>query len=417
MRGAKVSRVGEVRRLIVGLLVATILTLVALAAVPLLTDREAVLRPLLPGGRLSGLLAAQAQPGYAVALPTESNNQHKLAWHDGRLYVTYSKVVGRMPRIFVDVSADSRTRRSLGQVSRGDAPATLSTLALDPQGRIHVAWTAFDRGIGRVFYSRSDRATAGGWAPPLALSSPTAYAGYPSMDVDPGGRLHLAWYGIREASAGQPVAHGAIYEIFYVTHPGRPDGRWSAPLRLSGGFPDSINPALAVDNRGRVHVVWFQSDGQAYQITYGRRDGTTWSAPVALTSGPRPATKPAIALDGDGRVHIVWERSVGGRTSIHYMSGGRDRWTSPVDLSLGSGRHPTVAIRGQRVVTLWQGEDGSIRVRALDRRAGGTAWARIRRLRGGDYPNASPWKPSPGARLRAVLTNTITPGIDVIDLE
>jgi len=342
-----------------------------------------------------------AQQRYAAAVGTESNNQHKIVWQGGQLYVTYTRVVRSVPQVFVDVSTDGRTWRSLGQASPGPGPATLSTLAVDGQGRVHVAWTDFSTGAGAVHY----RLYAGGWHRPVTLSSPLPYAGYPSLDVDRNNQLHLAWYGIREASQGQPSAHGGIYEIYYLRH----DSGWSRMLRLSGGFPDAVNPALAVDAAGRPHVVWFQSDGQAFQITYTRRHGE-WRTPEALTSGPAPSTKPAIAVDATGRIHLAWERLRGGKVVIQYMRGEGDRWSAPLEISGGAGRHPTVGLWAKGVLALWQEEDGSIALRAFD----GT-WRSVKRLGKGDYPNATPWRPMPGARPFAAWTTAT--GIQVLDLE
>ncbi len=336
------------------------------------------------------LCAPVAAQALYVTLPTESNNQHKLVAYGGRLYVTYSKFVAGVAQIFVDLSADGRTWQSLGQVSSGAAPSMLSTLVVDPRGEIHVAWTQFDGGVGRVYYRRY----AGGWTAPVPLSSASAYAGYPSLDVDSRGQLHLVWYGIRVASEGQPTAHGGIYEIYYLTY----DGRWSPPERISSGFPDAVNAALAVDAQDRPHVAWFQSDGQAYQVTYTQSDGR-WGTPAALTSGPNPSTKPALAVDGLGRVHIVWEQFAGRRPAIYYMVGVAERWSAPVLLSDSGGRHPTVGVWARGVFALWQDEGGTIALRAFDGQ-----WRSVRHLGLGDYPNAAPWKPAQDARPFAVWT-------------
>ncbi len=342
-----------------------------------------------------------AQRGYAAAIATESNNQHKLVVHRGRLYVTYSKLTEGVPQIYVDVSSDGRTWRTLGQISRGDAPSVLSTLVLDPAGRVHVAWTRFDAGTGRVYYSRYD----GRWSAPMPLSSSTAYAGYPSLDSDSRGLLHLVWYGIREGSEGQPTSHGGIYEIYHLTY----DGEWSRPERISGGFPDAVNAALAIDAQDRPHVAWFQSNGQAYQVTYTRWTGG-WMAPAALTSGPNPSTKPALAVDATGRVHIVWEQLAGGRSTIYYMAGTARKWSSPFPISEQDGRHPTIGLWTRGVFVLWRGEDGLISLRVSDGR-----WRPVQRLGSGDYPNATPWKPSPDFSPFAVWT--ADSGIRIMSLE
>ncbi len=340
------------------------------------------------------IVVLTVQPGTAqrvrvAFVATEANNQHKLVARRGTVYVTYTQPVSGTPQVHVDVSPDARRWRTLGQVSHGNGPSTLSTMVADGAGRVHVAWTQFDGPIGRVYYSRYD----GRWSAPVALSSATAYAGYPSMDADSRGRLHLVWYGIRAATAEQPTAHGGIYEIYYVRH----DGRWTQPERISTGVPDAINPALVVDSSDRVHVVWFQSDGRTYQVVYTTRlaGHGLWTPPAALTGGEAPSTKPALAVDSNGRVHVIWERSGG----IDYLTGTPARWGAPQRLS-EEGGHPTVGLWSRGVFALWRGGDGTIRVRPFEGR-----WQNARRVSGGDYPNAAPWRPGSDGTPLAVWTD------------
>lgn len=322
-------------------------------------------------------LAAQSSPAQPVRVAfvaTEANNQHKLVADRGSVYLTYTQPTSGVPQVYVAASRDGRRWRTVGQVSAGSGPSTLSTLVVDRAGHIHIAWTQFDGPVGRVYYRKYD----GRWGKPELLSPSGAYAGYPSMDIDSRGRLHLVWYGIR-ASGGASTPHGAIYEIYYVRH----DRGWTAPEQISPGIPDAINPALAVDGRDRAHVVWFQSDGRAFQVVYTSRPASgEWTAPATLTSGEEPSTKPALAVDRSGRVHAVWERHGG----IDYLEGEAGTWSPPVRLS-ESGSHPTVGLWSRGAFVLWSGKDKSIWIRAFD----GT-WGPAQRLGPGDYPNATPWR-------------------------
>jgi len=361
----------------------------------LVRQRDVVRRRvlLLPVRWILPAVLAFLTPGPTPALqiriaygPTQSNNQHKLAGRDGRLFVTYTRPVAGVPQVHVETSTRGGPRQSLGQVSSGTGPATLSTLIVDGAGTAHLAWTQFDGPVGRVYYSRF----RGGWTAPVALSSAAAYAGYPSLDADSRGRLHLSWYGIRQPSAGQPTPHGGIYEIYYVQ---RTD-RWGRPEWISPGVPDAINPALAVDAQDRVHVVWFQSDGRAYRVMYTTRPpGGAWTAPAALTAGGAPATRPALAVDRRGTVHVVWEQQGG----IYYRRGGRGAWTAAERIA-AAGTDPTIGLWARGVFVLWM-EEESVSLRAFDGR-----WRTVRSLGTGKDPNASPWRPGIDAEPRAAWT-------------
>lgn len=333
--------------------------------------------------------------GYA---PTEANSQRKVSVVGRQVLVTYTAPAPTGPRVLLDAVDPAGRRRTVLQVSGGPGPATLSTIAPGPRGEVHVAWTEFTGPLGRVHYRRG---AAGTWTPPAAISPPGAYAGYPSADVDSRGRVHLAWYGIREPSGGRPVAHGGIYEIFYILSG---DGRWTAPEVISPGVPDSLNPALTVDAAGRVHVVWFQSDGRAYQVVYRMRgtDGA-WTPPDHLTDGDTPSTRPALAVDASGRLHVAWEF----RDGVWYRSGQSGRWAPAVQVA-PAGRRPAVGVVGRAVLVLWADRQ-AIWLRVWDR-----TWRAPVRLGDGDHPSVFPWRP--GLAPRPWAAWTAGPRVQVVDL-
>ncbi len=340
-------------------------------------------------------LTQPVRVGYA---PTEANSQRKVIVADREVLVTYTAPVSGVPTVLLDSQGPGPMRRTVLRVSAGPGPATLSTLAPGPGGEVHAAWTEFIGPLGRVHYRRR---AAGRWGPPAAVSPSGAYAGYPSLDVDSEGRVHLAWYGIREPSGGRPVAHGGIYEIFYTRRAG---GSWSVAEVISPGVPDSLNPALVVDAAGSVHVVWFQSDGRAYQVVYRMRgaDGV-WTAPEYLTDGSAPSTRPALAVDGAGRVHVVWEY----RDGVWYRSGQGGRWDPAVPVA-ARGRRPAVGVTGQTVFVVWT--DGqAVWLRARER-----SWRDPVRVGSGDHPSVFPWRP--GQALRPWAVWTAEAGVQVADL-
>jgi len=116
-----------------------------------------------------------------------------------------------------------------------------------------------------------------------------------SLAIDSRGRLHLVW---TETSAYNR-------QVFYARFEG---GQWTSAEQLSHSVGYAGFPSLAVDSQDRVQVVWYAFDGTFYQIYYRRLDVSTWTPERALTTETVDATSPAIALGPDGKVHVVWFR-------------------------------------------------------------------------------------------------------------
>jgi hypothetical protein len=297
---------------------------------------------------------------------TSSNNQAKVIRDlSGGLLVAYAASVERVPQIIVSRSRDGgRHWSALPQASTGPIPSRLPALGLDATGRLHVAWTRFDDGVGKIYH----RVWQGRWLDQQQRISPgPAYAGFPGLAIDTAGQPHVVWYGIRGGSLPAPTRHGSIYEIFYTGFDGR---EWSPPELISTGLPDSINPALAADRAGRLHAVWYQFDGRAYQVRYAER-GAAWSEPETVLATRMDAFNPDLAVGARGQVAVVWERHDDRASAILATQRAAQRWGDPVVLSDGSSsaRHPsvTVAPSGAMYVA-WDTDDGQIMVREFTTR-------------------------------------------------
>ena len=323
----------------------------------------------------SGPGAVEAAPGVGTATvvagevtedATASNNQVKLVRDAaGHLVVAGVLAVGGTPQVVLIGSQDDGGHWArLAQVSSGPIPSRLPALGLDGAGRLHVIWTRYDDGVGKIYY----RVWAGRWAAPQArISPPHGYAGFPSLAVDGRGQAHVVWYGIREGSLPASTRHGSIYEIFYTGFDGR---AWSPPRLISTGLPDSVNPALAAARAGRLRAAWFQYDGRAYQVRYAERDGA-WSDPETVQATRADAFNPDVAVDARGEPLLVWERHEGMTSVIQFARRAGGRWQDPVDLSAASppARHPALSVAPSGdVYVVWEREDGQIVARRLSGR-------------------------------------------------
>src|ERR1700694_323838 len=78
-----------------------------------------------------------------------------------------------------------------------------------------------------------------------------------------------------------------------------------------------IQPQVAIDPKGVVHLLYYKGDpgrGDLYYVR-SRDDGATWSAPLRVNSDPGSAIAAGnirgghIAIGKNGRVHVSWNGS------------------------------------------------------------------------------------------------------------
>lgn len=95
---------------------------------------------------------------------------------------------------------------------------------------------------------------------------------------------------------------------------------WDPPINLSNTAGASTRPTLAVDSWGQVHVFWSEKvngtaphDGEEIgagdTIFYRRWDGTAWSEPLDIFfnhSDFGAFKEPAVAVDSKDILHLLW---------------------------------------------------------------------------------------------------------------
>ena len=329
---------------------------------------------------------------------TSSNNQVKLVRDpSGTLVVAYVATIAGVPQIVLVQSRDGgRAWTGMAQASSGAIPSRLPALARDTAGRLHVVWTRYDDGVGKIYHRVwQDRWTSS----PERISPSPGYAGFPGLALDTADRPHVVWYGIRPGSLPASSKHGSIYEIFYTGFDGR---TWSPPQLISTGLPDAINPALAADRTGGLDAVWFQLDGRAYQIRYAERRAA-WSEPETVLATRMDAFNPDLAVGPGGQVVVAWEHHDGQASVVQVSQRNAGRWSDPVDLSERAppARHPSLAVAPSGVVhVVWDTDDGQVFARRF-----ATRWEPAVPLTG-DGGNSYPSVAASGEGADVIWTHT-----------
>jgi parallel beta-helix repeat protein len=185
------------------------------------------------------------------------------------------------------------------------------SLAVDLAGNVHVAWhdgTDY-AGCGTdidIFYKSF--VVGEGWTPTVVVSTnSTADSYFPSLAVDSGGNIHIAWCDYTDLDSGTDI--DIFYKSFVVGE------GWTPTVVVStNSTDDSSVPSLAVDSGGNVHIAWYDwtnytGCGTDADIFYRRYEvGSGWTATeVISTESTYSSLDPSLAVDSGGNIHIAWE--------------------------------------------------------------------------------------------------------------
>jgi hypothetical protein len=113
--------------------------------------------------------------------------------------------------------------------------------------------------------------------------------GTPSLEVLPDGRVVAAW--ARNSAAG--------YDVVASVHAA---AGWSAVQVIADSTESEVDPSLAVEPDGTVHVVYTVQDQQAQESRVVHRqapaDLSAWSAEVLVSQPGEVARRPSAGWDG-----------------------------------------------------------------------------------------------------------------------
>jgi len=173
-------------------------------------------------------------------------------------------------------------------------------LAEGPDGEVWTTWTEYE---GRLRISRSSDGGRTFAEPKHIAGSGDLPTRAPSIAVDDDGKVHLAW------TVGEDPTADIRYTIFDSR-----DESFQAPrtVDVTGGHADA--PKLAVDDNGIVHLVYAESPDGPWQRAHIRytlaRAGEPFRAPedisTAHTEQFASVGFPSLAISGDD-LYVLWE--------------------------------------------------------------------------------------------------------------
>ncbi len=177
--------------------------------------------------------------------------------------------------------------------------ASLSTLALDSAGTVHVVY----RAAGLRYATNG----GGAWAPSDARVG--GNVGPRSLVADAGDVLHLL------------VGDGDLF------HDWNDGAGWSEETAVVLPLSAS-DAAVAVEPSGDLCVVYRYVGGS---IRYARKEAGSWSSEIV--DDPGAGTRPSIAVDPDGNAHVCYENGLADEVRCATNRGGA--WTVEIEDEVG----------------------------------------------------------------------------------
>jgi len=200
-----------------------------------------------------------------------------------------------------------------------DEDAMYPDIAIDGVGSVHIVWQDnsenYDSDYEDDILYRMWNASLGTFTSTTLISSlSTGAARDPAIAVDNAGNVHVVWMDVTNV-----FGSGSNWDIFYRMWNKSTNTWWghsaTYDVVTSGESAACEYPAIAVDFKGNVHVVWTdynsmnESDGYA-DIYYKCWNATrrVWgSLRLVSSESTSYAQYPSIATDTKGNVHVAWE--------------------------------------------------------------------------------------------------------------
>lgn len=247
---------------------------------------------------MASVVAATKQPVWSIAQEVSTGRQPKIVWNATGPYIFFidNHEYPYQDRLYYRGVEDNG---SLGDKTAIPLTTYAYDAETDPNGGLHV-WGA----DGLYSY----KASGGVWSAPVATGIVgSGYAWY--LQISPVGRAYVM------------TAYGRVAEQ-------QADGTW---LRLPDPFAGANGCQYAFDAASTLHTAC-EVQGSIYsKVVYSSRPlGGSWSEPFSLSDTELAVLEPLLAVDNLGRVHIVYREQVGLATfqRFHrYLANGV--WSAP----------------------------------------------------------------------------------------
>jgi hypothetical protein len=268
-------------------------------------------------------------PAASVLSPEVKGNrgwESMVTTRDGRVFI-----------LWLD-HRDSASTRAAHHAHHHGAPATADAVARAQRSQLFVS-------------------ALGGSLSPTAIARGVCYCCKTALAAGPDGSVYAAW---------RHVFAGSHRDIAFTMSREGTAGTFAEPVRVSAdgwqidGCPEN-GPALAVDDRRRIHVVWptlVEGERERLQLFHASSaDGRTFSSRTPLPSNGN-ASHPQVIVAPDGSLIAAWDELAAGKRQVQ-VARGRPSANNEFTFSLlpaadaRAGVYPALAATSSGAVLAW----------------------------------------------------------------
>jgi len=217
--------------------------------------------------------------------------------------VLFGLVFTGLSTVYVRLVVSPRDWSKGIEIAKVSPSAAFLTAVLDRFDRIHVVFTDRQADHETVLYMKID-ATGKIVVPACQASDSWATSTSPCMAVDSAGNAHIVWVDNRDGND----------EIYY-TKIDDSGIKTVFDKRLTLDPRQSLAPAIAVDSKGNIHIVWqdlreeirvFPVNFEVYYLKLDSNGNVLVSERRLTPADTRYSLGPSIVVDTKDRVHVLW---------------------------------------------------------------------------------------------------------------
>lgn len=328
------------------------------------------------------------RPSLAVALAFDDAVAAGRLWQirvqQGRLLASYSDDLGASFSAPVAINAEPEAILADGE----NRPKLVIR-----QGVLYVSWTrALAKPMtGDIRFSVS-RDGGRSFSTPLTINDDPAIIShrFDALVADGGGQVALAWLDKRDLQAAQQAGRAYRGAAIYVAESHDGGQSFAANRKLADHSCECCRVALALDVDGVPVALWRhvfldEAGNQQRDFAMARFDAAPPAVMRASQDGWQldgcPHHGADLAIDERGRRHLVWFTGAPGKAGLWYRHGDGDdlQAARPFGAASRQAARATVRTLGQRVVVAWQEYDGQrLQLRLMQSSDRGEHWSEPR---------------------------------------